>query len=52
VFETEEVLIWNPAVANLSLMALGSSTPEILLGYARFHHLPPWRVSGFRAAAP
>jgi len=32
VFETEEALIWNPAVANLSLMALGSSTPEILLG--------------------
>ncbi len=26
-----EVLVWNPTVANLSLMALGSSAPEILL---------------------
>eukprot|EP00931_Biecheleriopsis_adriatica_P005778 TRINITY_DN107266_c0_g1_i1.p1 TRINITY_DN107266_c0_g1~~TRINITY_DN107266_c0_g1_i1.p1 ORF type:complete len:842 (+),score=150.92 TRINITY_DN107266_c0_g1_i1:86-2611(+) len=25
------VLVWNPTVANLSLMALGSSAPEILL---------------------
>eukprot|EP00930_Biecheleria_cincta_P035153 TRINITY_DN24205_c0_g3_i1.p1 TRINITY_DN24205_c0_g3~~TRINITY_DN24205_c0_g3_i1.p1 ORF type:complete len:856 (-),score=177.60 TRINITY_DN24205_c0_g3_i1:134-2701(-) len=25
------VLIWNPTIANLSLMALGSSAPEILL---------------------
>ncbi|MGB1595316.1 MAG: hypothetical protein ACPIOQ_21320, partial [Promethearchaeia archaeon] len=25
--ETEE-LVWNPAVANLSLLALGSSAPE------------------------
>ena len=32
VYEIETVLVWNPAVANLSLMALGSSTPEILLG--------------------
>jgi len=24
-------LVWNPTVANLSLMALGSSAPEILL---------------------
>jgi len=31
VFDYEETLIWNPAVANLTLMALGSSTPEILL---------------------
>ena len=28
---TKEVLIWNATVANLSLMALGSSAPEILL---------------------
>jgi Ca2+/Na+ antiporter len=27
----KEVLIWNATVANLSLMALGSSAPEILL---------------------
>jgi len=26
-----QVLIWNPTVANLTLMALGSSAPEILL---------------------
>ena len=25
------VLVWNPTVANLTLMALGSSAPEILL---------------------
>jgi len=25
------ILVWNPTVANLSLMALGSSAPEILL---------------------
>ncbi|CAI4229588.1 unnamed protein product [Auanema sp. JU1783] len=29
--EFEEVQIWNPTVANLTLMALGSSAPEILL---------------------
>ena len=28
---TKEVLIWNETVANLTLMALGSSAPEILL---------------------
>jgi solute carrier family 8 (sodium/calcium exchanger) len=28
---TFRVRIWNPTVANLTLMALGSSTPEILL---------------------
>ena len=28
---TAKVLVWNPTVANLSLMALGSSAPEILL---------------------
>jgi solute carrier family 8 (sodium/calcium exchanger) len=28
---TEEVLTWNPTIANLTLMALGSSAPEILL---------------------
>jgi len=26
-----EVAIWNPTIANLTLMALGSSAPEILL---------------------
>ena len=26
-----EVAVWNPTIANLSLMALGSSAPEILL---------------------
>jgi len=31
VYDEEEALVWNPAVANLTLMALGSSTPEILL---------------------
>eukprot|EP00287_Rhodomonas_sp_CCMP768_P032670 CAMPEP_0202855694 /NCGR_PEP_ID=MMETSP1389-20130828/91646_1 /ASSEMBLY_ACC=CAM_ASM_000865 /TAXON_ID=302021 /ORGANISM="Rhodomonas sp., Strain CCMP768" /LENGTH=204 /DNA_ID=CAMNT_0049534313 /DNA_START=589 /DNA_END=1199 /DNA_ORIENTATION=- len=30
-WDYEDTLIWNPAVANLTLMALGSSTPEILL---------------------
>ncbi|KIH52102.1 hypothetical protein ANCDUO_17798 [Ancylostoma duodenale] len=29
--EYEEVKVWNPTVANLTLMALGSSAPEILL---------------------
>jgi solute carrier family 8 (sodium/calcium exchanger) len=29
--ETKRVLIWNGTIANLSLMALGSSAPEILL---------------------
>ncbi|CAD6191385.1 unnamed protein product [Caenorhabditis auriculariae] len=29
--EYDEVKIWNPTVANLTLMALGSSAPEILL---------------------
>jgi len=29
--ETVNVMVWNPTVANLSLMALGSSAPEILL---------------------
>lgn len=28
---TVHVLVWNPTLANLSLMALGSSAPEILL---------------------
>ena len=27
----KQVLFWNATVANLSLMALGSSAPEILL---------------------
>eukprot|EP00116_Pleurobrachia_bachei_P009702 sb/3469964/ len=30
-FETIEVKIWNDTVSNLTLMALGSSAPEILL---------------------
>lgn len=29
-----EVPVWNPTIANLSLMALGSSAPEILLSIA------------------
>ena len=28
---TVEEIVWNPTVANLSLMALGSSAPEIFL---------------------
>eukprot|EP01070_Trichotokara_eunicae_P000473 Trichotokara_eunicae@DN10860_c0_g1_i1.p1 len=31
VTKTFHVRIWNPTVANLSLLALGSSAPEILL---------------------
>jgi solute carrier family 8 (sodium/calcium exchanger) len=27
----KEVDVWNPTVANLTLMALGSSAPEIML---------------------
>jgi solute carrier family 8 (sodium/calcium exchanger) len=30
-YEEVTVTVWNPTVANLSLMALGSSAPEILL---------------------
>ena len=29
--EVKAVRVWNPTVANLSLMALGSSAPEIIL---------------------
>ena len=29
--QTRTVSLWNPTVANLTLMALGSSAPEILL---------------------
>ena len=29
--QTVHVLVWNPTLANLSLLALGSSAPEILL---------------------
>ena len=29
--ESKDVEVWNPTVANLTLMALGSSAPEILL---------------------
>lgn len=29
--EMRTVSVWNPTVANLTLMALGSSAPEILL---------------------
>ena len=28
---TKQYLVWNATVANLTLMALGSSAPEILL---------------------
>ena len=31
VTKTLEVSVWNPTIANLTLMALGSSAPEILL---------------------
>ena len=31
VIKTKKVLFWNATVANLTLMALGSSAPEILL---------------------
>ena len=30
-FVQTKVNVWNPTVANLTLMALGSSAPEILL---------------------
>lgn len=29
--QTKKIKVWNPTVANLTLMALGSSAPEILL---------------------
>lgn len=29
--QTVHVSVWNPTIANLTLMALGSSAPEILL---------------------
>uniref|UniRef100_A0A0K0DPQ5 Na_Ca_ex domain-containing protein n=1 Tax=Angiostrongylus cantonensis TaxID=6313 RepID=A0A0K0DPQ5_ANGCA len=41
--EYEEVKVWNPTVANLTLMALGSSAPEILLSIIEIVG------SGFRA---
>lgn len=31
VVKTKKIKVWNPTIANLSLMALGSSAPEILL---------------------
>lgn len=31
VVKTKKIKVWNPTVANLTLMALGSSAPEILL---------------------
>jgi Ca2+/Na+ antiporter len=31
VIKTKKVKVWNPTVANLTLMALGSSAPEIIL---------------------
>jgi solute carrier family 8 (sodium/calcium exchanger) len=31
--EEREILIWNETVANLTLMALGSSAPEIILAF-------------------
>ena len=30
-FGITDVQVWNPTIANLSLMALGSSAPEIIL---------------------
>lgn len=30
-FISTKVNVWNPTVANLTLMALGSSAPEIML---------------------
>jgi hypothetical protein len=29
--EAREIPVWNATIANLTLMALGSSAPEILL---------------------
>jgi solute carrier family 8 (sodium/calcium exchanger) len=40
-----EVRVWNPTVANLTLMALGSSAPEILLSIIEI------MGSGFEAGA-
>merc|ERR1719201_704989 len=34
--EYVDFLIWNPTIANLTLMALGSSAPEILLSSIEF----------------
>lgn len=31
VVRTQKITVWNPTIANLTLMALGSSAPEILL---------------------
>lgn len=31
IIKSKKVKVWNPTVANLTLMALGSSAPEILL---------------------
>jgi solute carrier family 8 (sodium/calcium exchanger) len=38
---TIEVLFWNATVANLTLMALGSSAPEILLAVIETVRAPP-----------
>jgi hypothetical protein len=35
---------WNPTVANLSLMALGSSAPEIMLNVVEVRGCPLFRV--------
>lgn len=43
--KTEKVLVWNPTVANLTLLALGSSAPEILLSVIEI------LLGGFKAGA-
>lgn len=40
------VKVWNDTVANLTLMALGSSAPEILLSVIELVFLPPAMMSG------
>ena len=37
-----EILVWNKTVSNLSLMALGSSAPEIMLAVVGVRHLSPF----------
>ena len=38
------IRFWNPTVANLSLMALGSSAPEIMLNVVEVRGCPLFRV--------
>ena len=47
---TIEVLFWNATVANLTLMALGSSAPEILLAFIETVVRLPCRSSDHRLA--